>query len=174
MSESFKSVAPGVLEIFEEVYLGGGGGGAQCPPPPPRHIRRARSFLFIEQWLITHSLYFHVNTTWNSCHLHLPASLQYLMMKWIYLSLMTAVKVGATRLHCFRFFCFIKRWKIPGTLFLLGEDDQVMLTIGEPTCGPRTAHNGFRCFTMVRLPLLWEQIKQWSRQGTALSTCLSN
>ena len=27
MSESFKSVAQGVLEIFQEVYLGGGGGG---------------------------------------------------------------------------------------------------------------------------------------------------
>ena len=30
--ESFKSVAQGVPEIFEEVYLGG---GAQCAPPPP-------------------------------------------------------------------------------------------------------------------------------------------
>ena len=33
MSESFKSVAQGVPEIFEEVYLGGW--GAQCAPPPP-------------------------------------------------------------------------------------------------------------------------------------------
>ena len=32
LSESFKTVAEGVLEIFEEVYLGGGGG--TIPPPP--------------------------------------------------------------------------------------------------------------------------------------------
>ena len=32
LSESFKSVAQGLLEIFEVVYLGGGG-GAECPPP---------------------------------------------------------------------------------------------------------------------------------------------
>ena len=30
-SESFNSVAQGVLEIFQKVYLGG---GAQCAPPP--------------------------------------------------------------------------------------------------------------------------------------------
>ena len=30
LSESFKSVAQGVLEIFEEVYL-----GEKCAPPPP-------------------------------------------------------------------------------------------------------------------------------------------
>ena len=35
MSESFKSVAQGVPEIFEEVYLGGGGGGHNVPLPPP-------------------------------------------------------------------------------------------------------------------------------------------
>ena len=29
LSESFKSVAQGVPEIFEEVYLGGGGGDGQ-------------------------------------------------------------------------------------------------------------------------------------------------
>ena len=33
LSESFKSVAQGGLEIFEEVYLGMGG-GTMCPPPP--------------------------------------------------------------------------------------------------------------------------------------------
>ena len=32
-SESFNSVAQGVLEIFQKVYLGGGG-GTMCPPPP--------------------------------------------------------------------------------------------------------------------------------------------
>ena len=32
LSESFKSVAQGVPEIFEEVYLGGG--GHNVPPPP--------------------------------------------------------------------------------------------------------------------------------------------
>ena len=31
LSESFESIAQGVLEIFEKVYLGGGG---DVPPPP--------------------------------------------------------------------------------------------------------------------------------------------
>ena len=34
LSKRFKSVAQGILEIFEEVYLGGGGGGSNAPPPP--------------------------------------------------------------------------------------------------------------------------------------------
>ena len=33
LSECLKSVAEGVLEIFQEVYLGGGGGGTMCPLP---------------------------------------------------------------------------------------------------------------------------------------------
>ena len=40
MSESFKSVAQGVPEIFEEVYLGGGG-GAQCAPPGWDRVKMA-------------------------------------------------------------------------------------------------------------------------------------
>ena len=44
-SESFNSVAQGVLEIFWKVYLGGGGGGgaAQCAPPPPPALNRVKS-----------------------------------------------------------------------------------------------------------------------------------
>ena len=38
-SESFNSVAQGVLEIFWKVYLGGGG-GTMCPPPPPPALNR--------------------------------------------------------------------------------------------------------------------------------------
>ena len=30
MSQSFKSVALGVLEMLEEMFLGGGGGGTMC------------------------------------------------------------------------------------------------------------------------------------------------
>ena len=42
MSESFESVAQGVLEIFEEVYLGGGGGDNVPPPPPPPSWNRVK------------------------------------------------------------------------------------------------------------------------------------
>ena len=39
MSERFKSVAKGILAIFEEMYLGAGGRGGHnvTPPPPPRY-----------------------------------------------------------------------------------------------------------------------------------------
>ena len=58
MSESFKSVAQGVPEIFEEVYLGGHnvpplvGIGLRQDPPPPEAIlvifgRRALIFFFV-------------------------------------------------------------------------------------------------------------------------------